>query len=75
MVIEKEIKVGGKYRFVSKSIDEAVTIIDEVVTITESPIKNNSGFLEYGARNKDGVYRVCFNDELFKLETSDSTCH
>ena len=26
-----------------------------------------------GARNKDGVYRVCFNDELFKLETSDST--
>lgn len=68
MVIEKEIKVGDKYRFVSECIDE-------VVTITESPIKNNSGFLEYGARNKDGVYRVCFNDELFKLETSDSTCH
>ena len=48
--------------------------IDEVVTITESPIKNSSGFLEYGARNKDGIYRICFNDELFKLETSDSTC-
>lgn len=37
--------------------------------------KHSSGFLEYGARNKYGVYRVCFNDELFKLETSDSTCH
>ena len=32
MVIEKEIKVGSKYRFVSQSIDE-------VVTVTESPIK------------------------------------
>lgn len=30
--------------------------------------------LEYGARNKDGIYRICFNDELFKLEMSDSTC-
>ena len=39
---------------------------DEII----SEVKNNSGFLEYGARNKDGVYRVCFNDELFKLETS-----
>lgn len=67
MVIETEIKIGSKYRFVSQGIDE-------VVTITESPIQNSSGFLEYGARNKDGVYRVCFNDELFKLETSDSTC-
>ena len=67
MVIEKEIKVGSKYRFVSQSIDE-------IVTITESPIKNSSGFLEYGARNEDGIYRICFNDELFKLETSDSTC-
>ena len=67
MVIEKEIKVGSKYRFVSQNIDEAVTI-------TESPIKNSSGFLEYGARNEDGIYRICFNDELFKLETSDSTC-
>ena len=67
MVIEKEIKVGSKYRFVSQSIDE-------VVTITESPIKNSIGFLEYGARNKDGIYRTCFNDELFKLEMSDSTC-
>jgi hypothetical protein len=61
------IKVGSKYRFVSQGIDEVVTII-------ESPLKNSSGFLEFGARNKDGVYRVCFNDELFKLETSDSTC-
>jgi hypothetical protein len=68
MVIEKEIKVGSKYRFVSQNIDE-------VVTITENPIKNSSGFLEYGARNKDGIYRICFNDELFKLEASDSTCH
>jgi len=68
MVIEKEIKVGRKYRFVSRNIDE-------VVTITESPIKNSIGFLEYGARNEDGIYRICFNDELFKLETSDSTCH
>ncbi len=67
MVIETEIKIGSKYRFVSQNIDE-------VVTITESPVKNSSGFLEYGARNKDGVYRICFNDELFKLETSDSTC-
>ena len=67
MVIEKEIKVGSKYRCVSQSIDE-------IVTITESPIKNSSGFLEYGARNKDGIYRICFNDELFKLEMSDSTC-
>jgi len=67
MVIEKEIKVGSKYRFVSQSIDE-------VVTITESPIKNSRGFLEYGARNKDGIYRICFNNELFKLEMSDSTC-
>ena len=67
MVIEKEIKVGSKYRFVSQSIDE-------IVTITESPIKNSSGVLEYGARNEDGIYRICFNDELFKLETSDSTC-
>ena len=66
MVIETEIKIGRKYRFLSQKIDE-------VVTITESPIKNSSGFLEYGARNKDGVYRICFNDELFKLETSDST--
>ena len=48
MVIEKEIKVGSKYRFVSQSIDE-------VVTITERPIKNSSGFLEYGAINKYGV--------------------
>ncbi len=63
---ETVIKIGSKYRFVSQNIDE-------VVTITESPIQNNSGFLEYGARNKDGVYRICFNDELFKLETSDST--
>ena len=68
MEIKKEIKVGSKYRFVSQSIDE-------VVTITESPIKNSSGFLEYGARNEDGIYRICFNDELFKLETSNSTCH
>ena len=68
MVIEKEIKVGRKYRFVSQSIDE-------IVTITERPIKNSSGFLEYGARNKYGVYRICFNDELFKIETSDSICH
>ena len=67
-LIEKEIKVGCRYRFVSQSIDETVTI-------TEIPIKNSSGFLEYGARNKEGVYRICFNDELFKLETSDSTCH
>ena len=36
--------------------------------------KNSSGFLEYGARNKDGIYRIWFNDELFKLEMSDSTC-
>ena len=68
MVIEKEIKVGSRYRFVSQSIDE-------VVTITERPIENSSGFLEYGARNKYGVYRICFNDELFKIETSDSICH
>jgi len=68
MVIEKEIKVGSRYRFVSQSIDE-------VVTITESPVKNSSGFLEYGARNNNGVYRICFNDELFELETSGSTCH
>jgi len=67
MVIEKEIKVGSKYRFVSQNIDE-------VVTIKESPIKNSIGFLEYGAINKDGAYRICFNDEIFKLETSDSTC-
>ena len=67
MVIETEIKIGSKYRFVSQNIDE-------VVTITESPVKNSSGFLEYGTRNKDGIYRICFNDELFKLETSDSTC-
>ena len=31
MVIEKEIKIGSKYRFVSQNIDE-------VVTITEKPI-------------------------------------
>lgn len=58
--MDKEIKVGSKYRFVSQNIDEVVTII-------EAPIKNNAGFLEYGAINKDGVYRICFNDELFKL--------
>ena len=68
MVIEKEIKVGRKYRFVSQSIDE-------IVTITERHIENSSGFLEYGARNKYGVYRICFNDELFKIETSDRICH
>lgn len=68
MIIENEIKVGSKYRFVSQSIDEVVTII-------ESPVKNSSGFFEFGARNEQGVYRVCFNDELYKLETSDSTCH
>ncbi len=68
MVIENEIKLGSKYRFVSQSIDE-------IVTITEPPIKNSIGFLEYGARNEQGVYRICFNDELFKLETSDNTCH
>ena len=68
MVIEKEIKVGSKYRFVSQSIDE-------VVTITESPVKNSSGFLEFGARNKEGIYRICFNDELFNLETVGSICH
>jgi len=44
-----------------------------VVTIVDYPIKNNSGFLEYGARNNHGVYRICFNDELFKLEASDVT--
>ena len=62
MKTEKNIKLGAKYRFVSKNIDE-------VVTITEPPIKNNIGFLEYGARNTKGVYRVCFNDELFAIET------
>lgn len=67
MEIEKEIKIGSKYRFVSLHIDE-------VVTITEAPIKNNSGFLEYGARNEQGVYRICFNDELFKLESPNETC-
>lgn len=68
MVIETEIKVGSKYRFISQSIDE-------VVTITERPVKNSDGFLEYGAKNENGIYRICFNDELFKLGTSDSTCH
>ena len=68
MVVEKEIKVGSKYRFVSQGIDE-------VVTITERPIKNSSDSLEYGAINKYGVYRICFNDELFKFEMSDSICH
>jgi len=66
MVIENEIKLGSKYRFVSGTIDEVVTIVDY-------PIKNNSGFLEYGAKNNHGVYRICFNDELFKLEASDGT--
>ena len=65
--IETEIKVGSKYRFISQSIDE-------VVTITERPVKNSVGFLEYGAKNENGIYRICFNDELFKLGTSDSTC-
>ena len=61
MVIETEIKVGSKYRFISQSIDE-------VVTITERPVKNSAGFLEYVAKNENGIYRICFNDELF-------TCH
>ena len=64
--MENKIKVGGKYRFVSQNIDEVVTII-------EPPIENSSGFLEYGARNKEGLYRICFNDELFPLETSDNS--
>lgn len=67
MEIENVIKIGCDYRFICHNIDE-------VVTITESPIKNDDGFLEYGARNKNGVYRICFNDELYKLDTSDSTC-
>ena len=45
MIIEQKIQVGKKYRFVSGSIDT-------IVTITESPIKNASGFLEYGAKDE-----------------------
>ena len=61
MEIEQNIQVGKKYRFVSGNIDT-------IVTITESPIKNASGFLEYGAKDENGIYRICFNDELFELE-------
>lgn len=57
----EEIKLGGKYKFVSGGINE-------IVIITEPPIKNSSGLYEYGARNEDGVYRICFNDELFTIK-------
>ena len=57
----KEIKVWHKYRFVCQNIDE-------IVTITEKPIKNADGFFEYGAKNDSGVFRICFNDELFELD-------
>lgn len=57
---EKQFKVGHLYRFITKGIDE-------VVTITEAPVRNKDGFDEYGASNKEGVYRICFNDELFEL--------
>ena len=61
MIIEQNIKVGKKYRFVSGSIAT-------IVTITQSPIKHASGFLEYRAKDENGIYRICFNDELFELE-------
>lgn len=31
-------------------------------------VANASGFLEYGAKDENGIYRICFNDELFELE-------
>lgn len=55
-----DIIVGKKYRFVSRNIDT-------IVTITERPIKNPDGFYEYGARDVNNVYRICFNDELFDI--------
>lgn len=60
MIIQSEIKIGNKYRFVSESKEC-------VVTITENPIENRVGFLEYGAIDDEGNHIVCFNDELFEL--------
>ncbi len=60
MIQAQTITVGKKYRFLSGNIDT-------IVTITESPIKNDVGFLEFGAIDEDGIYRICFNDELFEI--------
>lgn len=61
MIIEQNIQIGNKYRFVCSDINT-------VVKITQSPIKNSCGFLEYGAIDENGVYRICFNDELYSLD-------
>jgi len=49
----------------------------KVVTITESPIKNNSRFLgNMGARNKDGVLLGCaLMTNYLNWKRQIATCH